>query len=44
MPESSATTQEKQGAVQHLRDALDAEQMDDTNYHVRQALQLLGVE
>lgn len=33
----------EKGAVQHLENALEAEEMDEVNYHVRQALQLLGL-
>ncbi|WP_275897432.1 hypothetical protein [Halorussus sp. MSC15.2] len=44
MGESEHSSEQKRGAVQHLNDALSAEEMDEVNYHVRQALQLLGVE
>ncbi|WP_276302160.1 hypothetical protein [Halorussus lipolyticus] len=35
---------ERQGAVEHLNDALGADQLDEAKFHVRQALQLLQVE
>lgn len=44
MSESSHQSAEKEGAIQHLNAALSAEEMDEVNYHVRQTLQLLGVE
>ena len=44
MTESDDRSMERRGAVQHLEAALDAEDADETNYHVREALQLLGVE
>lgn len=31
-------------AFEHLVDALDADEMDETNYHLREALQLLTIE
>ena len=37
-------SREEQGAIQHLEEALQAEQNDEIDYHIRQALQLLGVE
>lgn len=35
---------EQQGAAQHLQEALEAEESDEKNYHIRAALQLLGIE
>lgn len=31
-------------ALDHLNHALDAEEMADTNYHIREALQLLHID
>lgn len=44
MSESKDGSDERQGAVEHLNSALSADQLDETKYHVRQALQLLDVE
>ena len=44
MAEQEKRSQEERGAIQHLERALETEEMDDANYHVRQALQLLGVK
>lgn len=44
MTRQDEKSREEQGAIQHLEEALKAEQDDETNYHIRQALQLLGVE
>ena len=35
---------ERQGTVEHLDDALSADQLDEAKFHVRKALQLLEVE
>lgn len=43
MGESTEQPAEK-GAVQHAREALEAEDMGEKNYHIRQALQLLDVD
>ena len=44
MTESETRSEEKRGAIQHLEAALETDRMDEANYHVRQALQFLGVE
>lgn len=44
MTRGDETSREERGAIQHLEEALEAEEDDEVNYHVRQALQLLGVE
>ncbi|WP_440006085.1 hypothetical protein [Halomicrococcus sp. SG-WS-1] len=37
-------TGERTKALEHIVDALDADEMDETNYHLREALQLLTIE
>ncbi|WP_435177324.1 hypothetical protein [Halorussus sp. AFM4] len=44
MTDAQTTSEVEQGAIQHLEAALEADEMDEINFHVRQALQLLGVE
>ena len=44
MTEPDDRSPERRGAIQHLEAALSADEMDETDYHVREALQLLGVE
>lgn len=44
MTESDDPSPERRGAIQHLETAIAADDMSETDYHVRQALQLLGVE
>ena len=44
MTESDDQSPERRGAIQHLEAALATDEMDETDYHVRQALQFLGVE
>lgn len=36
-------TVEIEEALEHLANALDADEMDETNYHIREALQLLTI-
>lgn len=36
--------QARKGAVQHLEAALEAVENDDAKFHLRQALQLLGIQ
>lgn len=40
MADRDATTKD---VTQHLEDALDAAESDEVGFHVRQALQLLGI-
>ena len=42
MGEELIPTKEK-GAAQHLHDALEAEEQSEKDFHVRQALQYLGI-
>ena len=44
MTRNGEESQEERATIQHLEEALEAEQDDEVNYHIRQALQLLGVE
>lgn len=44
MVESGGNSREEQKAIQHLEKALEAEEMEAVNYHIRQALQFLNVE
>lgn len=39
-----AKSEKRKRAVKHLEDALDAEENDEKQFHVREALQLLDVE
>lgn len=41
---SDDESDERQVAVEHLDDALSADQLDEAKFHVRQALQLLDIE
>lgn len=41
MSEQDST--KRQGAAQHLQEALEAEESSEKNYHIRAALQLLGL-
>ena len=42
MGEVLSTTKEK-GAAHHLHDVLEAEEQSEKDFHVRQALQYLGI-
>lgn len=44
MNESDDQSVEKQEAVQHLEVALEAEEIDEANCHLREAFQLINVE
>lgn len=41
---TTAATREREQAKDHLVDALEAEECDEKDFHVREALQLLNVE
>lgn len=34
----------RNGAIQHLREALEAEDVGEKNYHIKEAVQLLDVD
>ena len=44
MSQERSTSDERKGTVQHLEDALDAAENQQAKYHIREALQLLGIE
>ena len=39
-----AKSEKRKLVVEHLEDALDADESDEKQFHIREALQLLGVE
>lgn len=43
MSDSDTQSREEAGAIQHLEEALESEEREQVDYHIRQALQLLGV-
>lgn len=44
MAESDNKSGEVREAMHHLEQAIEVEEVDEIDYHIRQALQLLGVE
>ena len=44
MTDAGDPSQIERGAIHHLEEALETEEMDEVNYRVRQALQLLDVK
>lgn len=43
-PNDDALPTEKEQAVESLTEALEAEELDEKNFHIREALQLLAVD
>ena len=44
MAGTDETVNETERVIQHLEAALETEEMDEVDYHLRHALQLLGID